>query len=255
MSRFRSLARRMLGVRRIPTYYLPWITRPGLECALLVNNIEVRFKSGYNEGPFPASIVQYDADGRRVRDYAITLGDNADTAEVRLDPTAAGCGFVTVAGERIRSDLYVTLSDGATYTATHGRGEFIEHYPPWTAAMIALLGSALALAGRSLATFARDQFVYLGPDSRSHLVLMNLSNIVNRIRVEASDGGRTLGARLVRLPPRGTCLVDVGQLGGAPSGGTVVRRLRLEGNAWFNLYLLGAGPRDLAGPLSLMHVK
>jgi hypothetical protein len=29
----------------------------------------------------------------------------------------------------------------------------------------------------------------------------------------------------------------------------------LEGNAWFNLYVVGAGPRDLDGPLSVMHVK
>jgi hypothetical protein len=34
-----------------------------------------------------------------------------------------------------------------------------------------------------------------------------------------------------------------------------VDRLRLSGNAWFNLYLVGAGPRDLDGALSLMHVK
>jgi hypothetical protein len=31
--------------------------------------------------------------------------------------------------------------------------------------------------------------------------------------------------------------------------------LRLTGNAWFNLYLVGAGTRNLEGALSLMHVK
>jgi hypothetical protein len=35
----------------------------------------------------------------------------------------------------------------------------------------------------------------------------------------------------------------------------VHKHLHLEGNAWFNLYLVGAAPRDFAGPLSLMHVN
>jgi hypothetical protein len=37
--------------------------------------------------------------------------------------------------------------------------------------------------------------------------------------------------------------------------GLRVGRLRAEGNAWFNLYIVGAGALGLAGPLSLMHVK
>ena len=68
------------------------------------------------------------------------------------------------------------------------------------------------------------------------------------------NGGR-LSSRLVVIPPMGTHLLDVASLAGAPARGTAVLRLRLEGNAWFNLYLVGAGPRDLLGPLSLMHVK
>src|SRR5689334_9953057 len=46
LGRLRSLARRALGVRRTSTHYLPWLTRPGLECVVLVNNIESRFTSG-----------------------------------------------------------------------------------------------------------------------------------------------------------------------------------------------------------------
>ena len=46
LGRLRSLARRVLGVTRESTYYLPWLTRPGLECVVLVNNIESRFTSG-----------------------------------------------------------------------------------------------------------------------------------------------------------------------------------------------------------------
>ena len=67
------------------------------------------------------------------------------------------------------------------------------------------------------------------------------------------DGARGT-TRLVAVPPLGARLLDVGTLAPAASGLTPLA-LRLEGNAWFNLYLVGAGPRDLAGPLSLMHVK
>jgi hypothetical protein len=84
---------------------------------------------------------------------------------------------------------------------------------------------------------------------------MNLSNVPNRIRATAGAGKNQLGSRLLRLPPMGSHLLDVASLGLRPSSGTTVWRLRLEGNAWFNLYLVGAGSKDLAGPLSLMHVK
>jgi hypothetical protein len=84
---------------------------------------------------------------------------------------------------------------------------------------------------------------------------MNLSNVTNCIRAVASAGGRRVGSRLLRLPPMGSHLLNVASLGPAPSAGTTVWRLRLEGNAWFNLYMVGAGSKDLAGPLSLMHVK
>jgi hypothetical protein len=251
----RSLARRMLGVSRVPTYYLPWLTRPGLECALVLHNVEARFKPGWNEGPFPVSVIQYDADGTVVRRFEARLRDSTDAVELPLEPTAGGCGFATVSGQRMHSDLYVTLSDGHDYTATHGRGEFVEHYPAWTSALMAVLGGALAVFGRTISAFARDQYVYLGPDSRSHLLLMNLSNVTNRIRVTAFRDRVRLGSRLVTLRPVGSRLVDVTTLGPAPEHGTAAWRLRLEGNAWFNLYLIGAGPRDLAGPLSLMHVK
>ena len=102
--------------------------------------------------------------------------------------------------------------------------------------------------------FARDQYVYHGADSRSHVLLMNLSNVVNRIRVAATRDGAVVAARLLRIPPMGSALLDVAAL--APAAGPLtVDRLRLTGNAWFNLYLVGAGARDLDGPLSLMHVK
>jgi hypothetical protein len=254
LGRLRSLARRLLGVRRVPTYYLPWLTRPGLDCVLLVNNIESRFTAGRDARDLEAAVTQHDADGRVVGTQRVTLADSTDAREVRLAPTAAGHGFVTVAAPTIRSDLYVALVTGETYTATHGRQEFVEHYPTWTRAALTLLGGLLALAGRTVPAFARDQYVYHGPASRSHLLVMNLSNVVNRIRVVTTRAGRPAAARLVRLPPMGTALVEIG--GPATAAGPLaVDRLRLTGNAWFNLYLVGAGPCDLDGALSLMHVK
>jgi len=251
----RSLARRLLAVRRTPTYYLPWITRPGLECALLLNNIEARFKSGYNHGPFPIRVVQYNASGCPARRYDVRLADSTDAVELCLEGVPESYGFVTIDGERMHSDLYVTLSDGSMYTATHGRGEFVETYPIWVRAAWAVVGAALAAGGQTIPAFVRDQYVYVGPESRSHLLLMNLSNVTNRIRVEASIEGSRHGARLLTLPPMGALLLDVADIEPARGAETAVWRVRLKGNAWFNLYLVGAGPRDLAGPLSLMHVK
>jgi len=254
LSRLRSLARRLLGVTRAPTYYLPWLTRPGLECVVLVNNIESRFTSGRDAGGLDATVTQHDADGRVVGVQRTTLADSTDAREVCVVPTAAGHGFVTVEAPGIHSDLYVALVGSDAYTATHGRHEFVEHYPTATRAGLAVAGALLALAGRTVPAFARDQYVYHGPDGRSHMLLLNLSNVVNRIRVTVTRGGSVVAARLLRIPPMGSALLDVDTL--APAAGPLtVDRLHLTGNAWFNLYLVGAGARDLDGPLSLMHVK
>jgi hypothetical protein len=253
-SPLRTFARRLLGVVRTPTYYLPWLTRPGLDCTLLLHNVEARFKPGCNVGPFPVVATQHDADGTVVRRYETDVHDSTAIRELALEPTAAGCGFVTVAGG-LQSDLFVTLSDGHDYTATHGRGEFVERYPWHTSALLGALGALLAVVGRTIPAFARDQYLYVGADSRSHLLLMNLSNVRNRVRVRVGDRGNLVAARLVTLAPMGSHLLDAMTLGGIPARGIAVRRVHLEGNAWFNLYLVGAGPRDLDGPLSLMHVK
>jgi hypothetical protein len=254
LRRLRSLARRLIGVTRVPTYYLPWLTRPGLACVVLVNNIESRFTTGRDARGLAATITQYDADGSLVGVQRTALDDSLDTREVPVAPTPSGHGFVTVEAPAIHSDLYVALVGDDAYTATHGRQEFVEHYPVFTRAMLALAGRMLGLAGRTLPLFARDQYVYHGPDSRSHLLLLNLSNVDNRIRVVATRSGAIAGTRLLRLPPMGSTMLDVATL--APGAGPLtVDRLRLTGNAWFNLYLVGAGPRDLDGALSLMHVK
>ena len=249
----RSLARRLFGVTRPKTYYLPWITLPGLECALVLSNVEARFKPEFSAGPFPVSVVQYDATGRAAHRYAVTLKDSTDTIEVPLRPAAGGCGFATVIGD-LHSDLYVTLSDGHDYTATHGRREFVEGYSGLVRLLMTAACALASTVGRTLPVFTRNQYVYLGHDSRSHVLLMNLSNVTNWIRASAGAGERR-GSRLLRLPPMGSYLLDVASLGPEPASGTTVWRLRLEGNAWFNLYMVGAGTRGLAGLLSLMHVK
>lgn len=254
LGRLRSLARRVLGVTRTSTYYLPWLTRPGLECVVLVNNIESRFTSGRDAAGLDATVTQYDADGRTVGVHRTALANSLDAREVRLTPTPSGHGFVTVTAPRIHSDLYVAVVDGEAYTATHGRQEFVEHYPAWGRAVLATAGALLAMVGRTVPLFARDQYTYHGPTSRSHVLLMNLSNVANHIRVVATRDGVGGGARLVRLAPMGSALLDVATLGAA-SDRLVVDRLRFTGNAWFNLYLVGAGACDLHGALSLMHVK
>jgi len=254
LRRLRSLARRLIGVTRVPTYYLPWLTRPGLSCVVLVNNIESRFTTGRDAHGLAATVTQYDADGSLVGVQRTALDDSLDAREVPVAPTAAGHGFVTVEAPAIHSDLYVALVGEEAYTATHGRQEFVEHYPALTRAGLGLAGRALGLAGRTLPLFARDQYVYHGPDSRSHLLVMNLSNVDNAIRVVVTRADAVAGTRLLRLPPMGSAMLGVATL--APGAGPLtVDRLRLTGNAWFNLYLVGAGPRDLDGPLSLMHVK
>jgi hypothetical protein len=254
LSRLRSLARRLVGVSRTPTYYLPWLTRPGLDCVVLVNNIESRFTSGREAAGLQATVTQHDADGRVVGVQHTTLDDSVDAREVRLVPTAAGHGFVTVEAPRIHSDLYVALVGDDAYTVTHGRQEFVERYPAWARALLAAAGALAGLAGRTVPLFARDQYVYHGADSRSHVLLFNLSSVVNRLRVVVWRDGAVAASRLLRLPPMGSTLLDVGALAPAP-GALTVDRLHLTGNAWFNLYLIGAGPRDLEGALSLMHVK
>lgn len=251
----RSLARRLLGVARSPTYFLPWISRPGLECTLVLSNVEARFKPDVSSGPFRASVVQYDAQGLVAHRYEVVLQTSTDAVELPLKAATGACGFVTVSGDRIRSDLYVTLSDGQDHTATHGRGEFVETYPRATRVLLAAACQAASVAGRTIPVFARNQYVYLGSDSRSHVLLMNLSNVTNIIRAKLDTEGHPCRVRLLRLPPMGSHLLEVASLAPGQSPGTIARRLRLDGNAWFNLYLVGAGPLDLAGPLSLMHVK
>lgn len=251
----RALARRVSGVRRIPTYYLPWLTRPGLECVLLLSNVEARFKSGHNAGPFALSVIQHDADGAVVEHHDVTLADSEDTRELRLRPTAAGYGLVTVSGEGMYSDLYVTLG-GDGYAASHGRGEFVERYPFRARLALSSVGGLLSLLGRTLPAFVRHQYLYAGAGGRSHLLLLNLANVTNRLRVTFTAPDRRSGpARLIAVPPMGARFVDTAALGEAPGGGISVWRARIEGHSWFNLYLVGAGARGLAGPLSLMHVK
>src|SRR5207244_9443197 len=74
----RKLAKRVLGVQRQPTYYLPWLTRPHLQCALVLSNVESRFKVGYNRGSFPVSVVQYDTDGAVAGPHEVTLPESVE---------------------------------------------------------------------------------------------------------------------------------------------------------------------------------
>jgi hypothetical protein len=245
----RRVARALLGVERPQVYYLPWLVRPGLDCVLMLSNLEARFKSGYNAGPFAVRVTQYDAAGHRRAEHHARLERSTDVAEVKLQSSDAAWGFVTVDGDHVHSDLYVTLSDGDAYAVTHGRQEFVERYPVWSRAAQAALGWLLAWGGRTIPAFVRHQYAYVGAESRTDLLLLNLSNITNRVRVALVRQG---ASTLVRVPPMGSYLLDVSRLAPAPARGTRVVPLRLEGNAWFNLYVVGAAA---AAPRSLMHVK
>ena len=250
----RRVARALLGVERPAVYYLPWLVRPGLECVLILSNLEARFKTGYNAGPFDIRVTQYDADGRLRAEHRTQLERSTDVVEMRLPSSETAWGFVTVDGERVRSDLYVTLSDGDAYAATHGRQEFVERYPIWSRAAMTVVGAPLAWVGRTVPAFVRHQYAYVGAESRSDLLLLNLSNVTNRVRVVRLAPARRASV-LVRIPPMGSHLLDVSRLARPPARGTRVVPLRLEGNAWFNLYVVGAVRATEAAPLSLMHVK
>src|SRR5262245_3073537 len=116
----RRLARTLLGVERPRVYYLPWLVRPGLDCVLMLSNLEARFKTGQNTGPFAVRVTQYDADGRARGEHHARLEGSTDLVEVKLPSTDAAWGFVTVDGDHLHSDLYVTVSDGDAYAVTHG---------------------------------------------------------------------------------------------------------------------------------------
>lgn len=248
----RRVARALLAVERPPVYYLPWLVRPGLDCVLMLSAVEARFKPGHKTGPFAVSVTQYAADGRPLAEHHARLERSTDMAEVTLPSADAGWGFVTIGGDPVHSDLYVTLSDGAAYAATHGRQEFIERYPARSRAALAVVGGLLAWLGRTVPAFVRYQYAYVGAESRSDLLLLNLSNVTNRVRVVTlpAGGGPSV---LVRIPPMGSHLLDISRLVRSPAEGTRVVPLRLEGNAWFNLYVVGRSERS--APLSIMHVK
>jgi len=247
----RRVARALLGVERPPVYYLPWLVRPGLDCVLMLSNLEARFRSGHNAGPFAFRVTQYAADGRLLAEHHTRLERGTDVAEVTLAASDTGWGFVTIGDDPVQSDLYVTLSDGAAYAATHGRQEFVERYPARSRAALAVVGGLLAWLGRTVPAFVRYQYAYVGAESRSDLLLLNLSNVTNRIRVVTLPAGSP--SVLVRIPPMGSHLLDISRLAQPAVQGTRVVPLRLEGNAWFNLYVVGASERST--PRSLMHVK
>jgi len=247
----RRVARALLGVERPPVYYLPWLVRPGIDCVLMLSNLEARFKSAHGAGPFAFRVTQYAADGRRLAEHHARLERSTDVAEVTLAASDAGWGFVTIGDDPVQSDLYVTLSDGAAYAATHGRQEFVERYPARSRAALAVVGGLLAWLGRTVPAFVRYQYAYVGAESRSDLLLLNLSNVTNRVRVATLPAGSP--SVLVRIPPMGSHLLDISRLAQPAVHGTRVVPLRLEGNAWFNLYVVGASERST--PRSLMHVK
>src|SRR5947199_394243 len=157
----RRVARGLLGVERPLVYYLPWLERPGLECVLILSNVEARFKPEYKYGPFKLRVTQYDATGLKRAEHRVELSDSTDVVELPLSSTGAICGYVAGAGSNV----------------------------------------------------------------------------------------------MIRIPPMGSHLLNVANMVPSPAQGTGVVPLRLEGNAWFNLYVVGAVHSERSAQLSLMHVK
>jgi hypothetical protein len=251
----RSLARRVLRPKREATYYLPWLSVTASECVVLLSNIEARFNRDFNRGPFPITVSQHDADGSVARRYRTVLPTATDTVELSIQATPAGYGVLTVVSDRTYSGSHVSLSDGHGYTTTHGRKEFVEHYPWLARVTLGAVGTIFGSLGRTVPAFRRVQHLYVGPDTASHLLVMNLSNITNRVLATARREGEAPRRRLLRLPPLGSALLTPDGFLPPSASSIVFWNVTLQGNAWFNLYVVGTGARGLAGPASLQHVK
>src|SRR5262245_54127687 len=107
----RRVARALLGVERPPVYYLPWLVRPGIDCVLMLSNLEARFRSGHNAGPFAFRVTQYAADGRLLAEHHTCLKHSTDVAEVTLAASDTGWGFVTIGDDPVQPDRDVPLPE------------------------------------------------------------------------------------------------------------------------------------------------
>lgn len=136
----RQLARRLLGVRRVPTYYVPWVRREGLR----------------------VSVWRRDEPGS-----LLTLDPSAFTASEH--------GFLEI--KNPAADVMVAVSNGDGYTATHGRNEFIEYYPWWVRAGWSVAWRVLRLLAVTVPAFTRDHMI-AGDQRLLVLNLSNLVNLI-----------------------------------------------------------------------------
>ena len=159
---------------------------PGLDCVVLLNNIESRFTSGREGRGLDAMVTQLDSEGRvsqpatrhAVRQHRRARGA-AGAGRRRLwlrDGGRAPDQVRPLRGARRRRDVHRDARPAVSSSST---------IRPWTRAILAVAGALLAPLGHTVPAFARDQYVYHGADSRSHLLVLNLSNVVNRVRVVA----------------------------------------------------------------------
>ena len=148
--------------RRNSTYYLPWLTRPGLDCVVLLNNIESRFTSG-RDGP------------RSRRDaHPVRLPKGAwPASSARRWPTAptrARCVWRPTGGrlrlrdrrrapDQVRPLRRARRRPRRTPRRTAGRSSS-SSYPPWTRALLAR-GRRAAGAARAHGAGVRARSVRL----------------------------------------------------------------------------------------------
>ena len=195
----RRFLRWLLGVRRDPIYWLPWMGTT----TLLLTRIESRFRPA---GECPTIRVQtYDRAGRPYEWWELTLFDNAILESRFGTPGVIDYGLATVSGFTEPADVIATYGEDG-YCATHGRGEFIEVYPWWSRWLLRF----------GLPAHRRTQFVFPGMS----LLVVNLSNVPNTIRMDRER---------VTPPPRGARRLTPKAEG----------RIELSASAWFGYYVIG----------------
>lgn len=64
-------------------------------------------------------------------------------------------------------DCVVLVNNIESRLATHGRHQFVETYPAWTRILLGTLGRLLALAGRTVPAFRREQYVFAPAEAPS----------------------------------------------------------------------------------------
>lgn len=256
----KKLAKSFLKPQRKFTYYLPWLTTERVRCSLLLNNIEARFLTKTSLYPLDLRVTQYNESGKVIKIYQELLTSPTDVKELLLSSENQGkirCGLVTIQGKRgWLSGIYLILSDGENCSLTHGRHEVIDHFPSWAGALIRVVSTCVGPFVKQLAAFGKDQFVYLHQQFSSHLIFLNLSTATNLLFLTLRKETKRITSRRLALPGLGSQVIHLRQFfSSAPGNLSGIFQLEIRATLRFNYYVIGAGPEEFSGSLSIQHVK